>query len=124
MNTTRKYRRLSFLFGTIRVLLNIAPFAIYAFIALINSTLLYQKTVLCMTVFIVGIMSLITLFQEVAMKSRLWIVLVGIYVCLGQIITPLIIIAVCQVLDELIVAPLHDSYRDKKSINKEIDKRL
>lgn len=124
MNATRKYIKLSFLFGFTSVLLNIAPFAVYAFIALVDSALIYQKIALSMTVLVVAILSLVALVNKVAMKSRLWIVLVGIYVCLGEIITPLIIIAVCQVLDELIVAPLHNRYRNKKDINKEIDKRL
>lgn len=124
MNATRKYRKLSFLFGFISVLLNIAPFTIYAFIALVDSALIYQKIALSMTVLVVAILSLVALVNKVAMKSRLWIVLVGIYVCLGEIITPLIIIAVCQVLDELIVSPLHKNFRNKKIINKEIDKRL
>lgn len=124
MNATRKYRKLSFLFGSISVLLNIAPFTIYAFIALVDSALIYQKIALSMTVLVVAILSLVALVNKVAMKSRLWIVLVGIYVCLGEIITPLIIIAVCQVLDELIVSPLHKNFRNKKIINKEIDKRL
>lgn len=124
MNATRKYRKLSFLFGSISVLLNIAPFTIYAFIALVDSALIYQKIALSMTVLVVAILSLVALVNKVAMKSRLWIILVGIYVCLGEIITPLIIIAVCQVLDELIVSPLHKNFRNKKIINKEIDKRL
>lgn len=124
MNTTRKYRKLSFLFGTISVLLNIAPFTIYAFIALVDSALIYQKIALSMTVLVVAILSLVALVNKVAMKSRLWIILVGIYVCLGEIITPLIIIAVCQVLDELIISPLHKNFKNKKIINKEIDKRL
>lgn len=124
MNATRKYRKLSFLFGSISILLNIAPFTIYAFIALVDSALIYQKIALSMTVLVVAILSLVALVNKVAMKSRLWIVLVGIYVCLGEIITPLIIIAVCQVLDELIVSPLHKNFKNKKIINKEIDKRL
>lgn len=95
MNATRKYRKLSFLFGFISVLLNIAPFTIYAFIALVDSALIYQKIALSMTVLVVAILSLVAFINKVAMKSRLWIVLVGIYVCLGEIITPLIIIAVC-----------------------------
>ena len=95
MNATRKYRKLSFLFGSISVLLNIAPFTIYAFIALVDSALIYQKIALSMTVLVVAILSLVALVNKVAMKSRLWIILVGIYVCLGEIITPLIIIAVC-----------------------------
>lgn len=124
MNNTKKYSRLSFIFGLISILLNIAPFAIYSFIALVDSELIYQKIALSMTVLIVAILSLVAFVNKIAMKSRLWIVLIGIYVCLGEMITPLIIIAVCQILDELIVSPLWKSFKNKKIIHKELDKRL
>jgi hypothetical protein len=38
--------------------------------------------------------------------------------------TPLIIIAVCQVIDELIVCPVKNSLSNKLTISKELDKRL
>lgn len=121
---TKKYRNLSYIFGTLSILLNITPFAVYAIIALADSNFIYQKITLSMTVLIVAIMTLVCLINKVAMKSRLWIILIGIYVCLGEIITPLIIIAVCQIVDELIVSPLYKNFKNKKIINKEIDKRL
>lgn len=77
-----------------------------------------------MTVLIVVILTIVSIVNKVAIKSRLWIVLIGIYVCLNYIMTPLIIIAVCQVIDELIVSPLKSSFKTKLTINKQIDGRM
>ena len=38
---TKKYRNLSYIFGTLSILLNITPFAVYAIIALSESNFMY-----------------------------------------------------------------------------------
>lgn len=76
-----------------------------------------------MTVFIVLIMTVVTLVQKVALRSRLWVILIGMYICLDNILTPLIIIACCQIVDELIVNPLAKAYKNRYIINKQIDRR-
>lgn len=114
-----KYR----LFSILSLLLNIGPLAVYIIKALICSTLTYQKIALSMTVFIVLILTVVCLINKVAMKSRLWIILIGLYICLEHILTPLIIIGVCQVVDELIISPLKEHYKNRYKINKEIDLR-
>lgn len=121
---TKKYRTLSLISGAISFLLNFAPLAIYVFISLFNATLVYQKVAVSLTVFIVLIMTIIAMVNKISMKSRLWVILIGIYIALGEIMTPLIIMAVCQVIDEIIASPIHNSCRNKYKINKEIDKRL
>lgn len=120
---TKKTRIYSILFTILSVLLNIGPIATYTVIALVNSNLTYQKVALSMTVFVVLILTVISLANKVAMKSRLWVILIGLYICLDYIMTPLIIIAVCQVADELIVSPLAKHYRLRYKINKEMDLR-
>lgn len=120
---TKKTKLWAVLTTIFSILLNIAPIAVYVIIALVNCNLVYQKVALTMTVFVVLIMSIICLVNKATMKSRLWVVLIGLYICLDYILTPLIIIAVCQVLDELIVAPVARHYRQRYKINKEIDLR-
>lgn len=120
---TKKTKLAATLFTIASVLLNIGPLAAYIVIALVNCTLTYQKVALTMTVFVVLIMTAVSLINKVAMKSRLWVILLGIYLCLEFILTPLLIIAICQVVDELIVAPLAQHYRNRYKINKEIDLR-
>lgn len=123
-NVTKSFRLKYLLCFFISILLNIGPLAFYSISALINSTLVYQKVTLIMTVLIVVILTAVSLVNKVAMRSRLWILLIGIYVCLEYIMTPLIIIACCQIIDEIIFTPLYKSMRNKLLINKQIDRRL
>lgn len=120
---TKRYHRLSILFSTLSLLLNIAPLATYAIIAMVESDLVTEKIALCMTVLIVGILTAVSLVNKVAMRSRIWIIFLGLYGALDYIMVPLVIVACCQVLDELLVQPLSKRFKQKYSINRELDKR-
>lgn len=121
---TIKYKRIYSFTWLLHILLNIAPIAIYIIKALIEANLTTEKVTLCSTVFIALILSVVSWVNNIAMRSRLWIVLIGLYICLKSLITPLMIIAVCQVVDELIVAPVMRSARENAKINAQIDKRM
>lgn len=121
---TKKYGRLWLLFAIISVLLNLTPLATCTILAFMADVVLVKKVALATTLFITLILTLICLINKYAMRSRLWIMLIGIYICLDYIMTPLIIIAVCQVLDELIICPVKNNFKNKYTIHKEIDKRI
>jgi hypothetical protein len=121
---TEKYKRLALLWTCLSVLLLVGPFTYYTITALVGAALVSQKVALCSTLLIVGIMTVIAAANKTVLRSRLWILLIGLYVCLNNILTPLLIIAVCQVLDELVVAPLAKHYRNKLTISKTLDERL
>ena len=121
---TKTYRFKYWMLFALSLLLNICPLAVYTIQALFQGQLVYQKVALTMTVFIVLIMTVISIVNKITLRSRLWIILIGLYLCLGEILTPLIIIAVCQIADEIIVHPLKGHYKNKLTISKEIDKRL
>lgn len=121
---TKTYRFKYWMLFALSLLLNICPLAVYTIQALLQGQLVYQKVALTMTVFVVLIMTIISIINKITLKSRLWIILIGLYLCLGEILTPLIIIAVCQIVDEVIVHPLKGHYKNKLTISKEIDKRL
>lgn len=123
MTRTSKFRLSFWILAVVSFMLNVAPLAIYAINAVVAADLFYEKIALSMTVFIVLIMTLISLVNKIAFRSRLWIALIGIYVCIDSIMTPLIIIAVCQIIDELIISPLKKNQKNKLIINKEMDKR-
>ena len=121
---TKHYRLWYWVFFAFSLMCNICPLIVYVIKALIESDSTPEKVALSTTVFVVLIMTLVSIVNKHAMRSRLWIILIGIYICLDHIMTPLIIIAVCQVLDELIVCPLKHSFQNKLTINKQIDKRF
>lgn len=121
---TKTYRIWFWILATLSFLLCVGPLACYSISALISAELIIEKVALCGTVFAVLIMSVVSWLNKIALRSRLWILLIGLYICLDSIMTPLIIIAVCQVIDELIVCPLKNSLSNKLTISKELDKRL
>lgn len=120
---TAKYRKLFWLFTIISLLLNIAPLATYTIIGLVSADLVVEKVALTMTVFVVVILSLIALINKTTMRSRIWVILLGLYACLDYMLTPLLIIAITQILDEWFVNPAAKSFKNKLIINKQIDKR-
>lgn len=121
---TKSNKRWYLIFSFISAILWLAPVAIFLFLAVMEGTLMYQKVALSLTVLCVVIMTIVALTSKVALRSRLWILLIGIYICLQEIMVPIIIFACCQVADELIVSPLKTRYKRKYQINKEIDGRL
>ena len=120
---TKKYHRLGILFTILSLLLNIAPLAVYTIMALAGGALIGQKVALTMTVFVVLILSVISWINKTTLRSKIWILMIGLYFVLEHFAVAIIIIGVCQVLDEWIVDPLRKHFRNKYSINKEIDKR-
>ena len=121
---TKNYRIKYWIFLITSILLNVCPLAVYSIKALVEGQLVYQKVALTMTVFVVLIMTVISIINKITLRSRLWLLLIGVYLCIGEILTPLIIIAVCQTVDEIIVHPLKNNYKNKLTISKEIDKRI
>lgn len=120
---TRHYEFWAFLFGLLSFLALVGPFAYYGIAALAGSALVYEKVALAGSVLVVGIMTLISLVNNVALRSRIWIVLFALYICLDSFIVPLFIIGACQLANELVFSPLRRHFAEKASINLEIDKR-
>lgn len=122
--TTKSLNFKARIFSFINFLLNVAPLAAYTIIALCSGSLLVEKFALCSTVMVVAIMSVVAWANKIVLRSRVWILLLGLYFCLDYFITPLLIIAACQVLSEIVAAPLARHYRNRATINKEIDLRI
>lgn len=120
---TKKYRTLFVLFAVVSVLLNIGPLAAYSIMAICGAGLFYQKFALVASVFIVLLMSLVAWANHITMRSRIWVVLIGLYFCLNHIATPLLVIGITQIVDEVVISPLRDRYHNKYTINREIDSR-
>lgn len=122
--TTYRYKWLSITLSILSFLLYAGPFIIYVLLGLFSDALVVEKVSLVSTILIVGIMTVVASANKMVLRSRLWILLIGLYCCLDNIMTPLIIVAVCQVVDELIVSPLAKYCKNKTSINAELDRRL
>ena len=119
---TKEYRREKWLLLILSVLCNLLPIAIYTIKAFIVAGVGQKVTLgVCLTLSILFV--LINIITKHRIRSTLWILLIGIYVCLDHIQSLLIIMAITTIIDEFILEPAYKRVKNKYIINKEIDKR-
>lgn len=121
---TKKQRFIARLTGIISLLLNILPVIIFVIAGFIKGEP-GQKLTLGFTAIIALVFGIINLLFKANLKRTIfWIVMIGIYVCLDKMASIIITMAICTIIDELIMSPIHKHYTTKYKTNKEIDKRL
>ena len=122
-DVTKSYKIKALIFQCLSILVLAAPIIYYTILGFINGETT-EKFTLGITVVIAAIMLAINIIFKYHLRSTLWIVVLGIYICLDNIQALLIMVAVGTILDEFLLTPLHKSYKSKANINREIDKRL
>lgn len=121
---TKAYRSAKWALRGASFLLNAGPVVGYVIAGAVTSDLAREKLTLSLTIIVVAIMTIVAAVNRIAMRSRIWVVLIGIYVCLGEILVPLLVIGSTQILDEVVVGPLARHFSQKALISAEIDRRL
>ena len=122
-NYTKKITKAAVILTILSFLLCFGPCFFYIAKGLAGGALIAEKVGLVCTIFISLIMSMICLIRKTTFKSSLWLTCIGLWLVLDSIVGMLIITAICQTVDELIVAPLARHFRTKAHINREFDKR-
>lgn len=122
-NITKKYTNLYWLFRSISFLVLVVPLIIYGVKGFIEGDVT-EKFTLGMTISIAAILVALNILFKYHIRSTIWIIVLGIYFCIDNIMPLLLCIAIGTILDEFIFTPLYKSYKNKATINKEIDKRI
>ena len=122
---TKRYKNLTILTFWLSVLLTLCPILIYVARAFLSSEVQsvnkYTLGIMCSVALIVTIINIVA---KLRLRCIPWILLLGIYICLKEITSLLVIMAITTIIDEMLVTPLHKSLKNKYIINKEMDKRL
>lgn len=122
-DVTKKYKRTNKILSFFSILLNCIPILSYTIIAFANGSI-RQVTALGLALTVAIMFTIINLVFKHHIRSTIWILLLGIYVCLKNITPLLILIAACTMIDEFAINPLRKKYKQLYTINKEIDKRV
>ena len=122
---TNKYKKLSILTFLLSAICSLCPIVIYVIKAFVDKDVKevnkYTLGIMCSVALVI---TLINIVAKLHLRCIPWILLLGIYLCLKNITALLVIMAITTIIDELILMPLHKSFKSKYTINKEIDKRL
>ena len=110
---------------TASICLTILPLVIYVILGLVNGEIrISQKVFLSFTCIMAIILTAINILFKHSLRSPLFLILLGLYYTLNNILTLMIIISIGIISDEFIFAPLSKKYKERYIINKELDKRL
>lgn len=120
---TKKYGRISILLFWLSLAVTILPVVVYAIIGFANGAV-HEKLTLGITLIVAIILAAVNVIFKFHIRSVLWIMVLGIYFCLDNIMPLLLIVAIGTIVDEFLLSPLHKLYKNKAKINREIDKRL
>lgn len=125
MTRTKKFKLAAILLTVLSICLSIGPLVVYSVIAFNSAGATTVDKVTLMSMISIGtILSVVCLINKYTPRCRMWLILIGLYMCLDHFIGVVLVMAITQCVDELIVCPLAKHYRNKYSINKEIDKRI
>lgn len=122
---TKRYKTGYVVFKLLSVIAELAPVIVGIVMSFATPQATQSaKITLAMCIVIAGIIALVNLVFKYHIKSAFWFIILGINACIGKMQTLLLITAISCIIDEFILTPLYKHYKEKYSINKEIDKRL
>lgn len=121
--TTSDLKRKTLILHVLSWILTFLPVLIWVPMALSKSTEATRNVLICSITICIILCGLNVIFKH-HIRSVVWILMLGIYVCLKDIQALLIVIAIFTILDEFFVTPLYKHYKERYHINREIDKRI
>lgn len=123
MTRTKKMRLASIFLTLASILLSVGPLIVYLVLGYTEAQSTVGQITLTAMLGVSVILSLVCLINKYSPRCRMWLILIGLYLCLDNFIGCILILAITQCVDELIVSPMAKRYRELYRTNREIDKR-
>lgn len=120
---TKKYRKLALLFQILSLVATFGPMLFWGILAFVKAQPA-QKLTLALLSIVGVILAVVNILFKYSFRSTIWLILLGIYICLDKITGMIIVIAICSILDEFCFTPLFKMYKNRTIINKQIDARI
>lgn len=121
-DVTKGYRKKYWTCTILSWVVTFVPLVVFVIWGFVEGTP-HQKLALGLMITLAAILVVINILMKLSLRCIPWIILIGIYICLKNVTFLLILMACTTMLDELVLEPLAKSFKNKLTINKEIDKR-
>ena len=121
---TKDYKTKWMICRFLSILMTIGPLAYFFVKAYIDGEVgVTQKMTLGICTVVCAILIIINITVKKSLRSPIYIIIIGIYVCLDNLMLLFIVMAATTILDEFIFSALASKFKNQYTINKEIDKR-
>lgn len=121
-DVTKKYKKIYLCCSITSWIITLVPLIVYVVKAFIEGSIVNKLSLGLMLTSAI-ILTLINLVAKMHLKTPIWMLVIGIYFCLDNIMPLLVILVLSTMIDELILTPMAKNYKNKFIINKEIDQR-
>lgn len=121
---TKKWSRLAIIFTILSFLLLIGPTTYYVILGFTSATLVIQKAALTATIALSIILTAFCAINKWVFRSKIWLIVLALFFVIDHFLVMILVFGITQITDELIISPLAKYFRNKVSINREIDKRM
>ena len=120
---TKTYKFKKNLMLILSLLCTLGPLVVFTIMGLVQGE---GKEKLCLTMTIIAAIGLaiVAVWRKIHLKSTLYILMIGLWIALDNLLPFIITIMICTMLDELIFSPLYHRWKEDYYTNKQIDKRL
>ena len=120
---TKTYKCKMIITGILSFLCSFGPLIVFTVMGLVQGEG-KEKIVLAMTMVGAIIIALIAAMKKIHLRSTTFILMIGLWVALDRLLPFILTVAICTIIDELIVAPLYKRFKEDYHTNKQIDKRI
>ncbi len=121
---TKKMRKGYWITFLVSLALNFIPLIVFVIMGFVKGEP-KEKLTLGFTIVIALALTATMLLMKAHLKRTVfWVLLLGVVCCLNKLQYMFIVMAICNILDEIIITPLHNGYKTKLKTNKEIDRRM
>lgn len=122
--TTKKTRSILWILRSIDIAILVLPLLVYVIIALIGGGAVKEKVAVVGTVLVALILVAFNIITKKHLRSPLWIVILGLYVAINNLLPLIGMIAVSTIIDEFALSPLIEKYKVRLESHKAIDQRI
>lgn len=119
---TKKYKSLYWVFNILSFCLTFVPFFVFLIVGYVNATTA-QKVVMSAITLGALLIAAIGIISKYTFRGVGYLIIIALYIALQNVATPILIIALCTITDELVATPFKKRFKEKYTINKEIDNR-
>lgn len=125
---TKQCKRLSILFLVLHILCLFGPLLYFIPYAYIVGEV-GRKLALSLFLIVALCLSVVAIISDAKTrggfaKSIMWILVIGISICLQEVKVFVYIMAIVSIIDELVIVKLRAKYKNAYASNKEIDRRM
>lgn len=120
---TKNYKFKKNITFILSMLCSIGPLVVFTIMGIIQGEGV-EKICLTLTAISSIVLAVIAILNKIHLRSTTYILMIGLWIALDNLLPFVITLMICTMLDELVFTPLHNRWKEDYHTNKQFDRRV